>query len=94
MNNSLTAEAETGEAKVAVAPLVVEGYIVVVFACLMDGLWDAGGEFGCIKEAACGVEEGHGAVDAYPDVDAVLLGYANDVLHVLKAIPRRETEHQ
>ena len=51
MDDGLAADAEAGETEVSVAPLVVEGYIVIVLAGAMDGSRDAGGEVGGGKKA-------------------------------------------
>ena len=87
-------DALAAEFEITLAPLLVEGYVVVVFLSVVDILRDALCEVVGIEEVAGGVEEVHGAIHADTDVDIVLFCDIDNELHVLEIVPRGEAEHE
>ena len=72
----------------SVAPLVVEGDIVVVFGSVKDGFGNAIGEVGGGEEVTGSVKESHSAVNAYADIDPIAGGETDYKLHIVEVVPR------
>ena len=72
----------------SVAPLVVEGDIVVVFGSVKDGFGDAIDEVGGGEEVTGSVKESHSAVNAYADINPIAGGETDDKLHIVEVVPR------
>ena len=72
----------------SVAPLVIEGDIVVVFGSVKNGFGNAIGKVSGGEEVTGGVEESHSAVNAYADINPIAGGETGDKLHIAKVVPR------
>ena len=96
MDYQLTEDAVTAEPQPVVFPFVIQGHEVVVLVCPVYGFRYPADEV-CIvgfHQPLCRIEERHRAVNAYAHIDAMLLGYSNDMAHVLECVPWGEAEHQ
>ena len=94
MHDEATHDALAAQSKMSVSPFVIECHEVVILLRVVDALGNLLHKIRCRQQFARRVEESHCSVDSNANVYAVMLGNVYDIRHVIKSVPRRQTEHQ